>query len=92
MLKLKVSRIYNYVYYLTDEDAKHYQIHIEFYDLDFKISVGDIIYINEEFLNSDEMYAFGSLRDITGRKVKNSKEMIVIIHDDQDYYLKRLYV
>ena len=24
--------------------------------------------------------------------MKNSKEMIVIIHDDQDYYLKRLYV
>ena len=40
------------------------------------------IYFQED-INSDEMYAFGSLRDITGRKVKNSKEMIVIIHDDQ---------
>lgn len=91
MKKVRVDRIDNYIYCLIDEDNNEYQKHIEFYDLDFEVNIGDIIYINEEFLNSNEMYAFGDLRDITGRKVKTSKEMVVIIHDNQEYYLKRLY-
>lgn len=94
MKKVKVSKINGFIYELVDEKSNKYRLNIEFYDLPFKVKENDLIYfMDEKLLIKRDMYVFGDLNSIYGKKIANSNslELIVIDHSNTKYYLKRLY-
>lgn len=94
MKKLIIDNINNYDYYLKDEYEKLYKLNIEFYDLVDDIKIGDYIYMNEElFEEKNTLYSFGPLTGECGRKITSStdKDIIVLISNDKEIYLKRYY-
>lgn len=93
MIKLDIIKIDGYRYTLRDINDKEYKLNIEFYDIDFKVDIGDILYINEDIINNRETLRFGSIDSEYGRKIESEldKDIIVIDKNDKKYYLKRLY-
>lgn len=96
--ELIVEKINNYILILKDKTTnQEKEMMIEF--LDFNISIGDTIFISEQLLNDiqNQFVSFGDLQDISGRNLKEiSKnqlidEVIVVVHDNNKFYLKRLY-
>lgn len=87
MKKLVIEEINNYDYILKDELNNQYELNLEFYGLDKKLSVGDVIYLNKKLLVNDAVYSFGLVKDFQ----KDIKEYIKVILSDQEYYLERYY-
>lgn len=92
MIKLKIKKIDNFKYYLNDDNNKEYELKIEFHDID-EPKVNDYILLDESLLNIDYLLAFGSLKSSYGHTIKSSqdKDVIVIISDNKEIFLKRLY-
>lgn len=93
MIKLDIIGIDGYSCLLRNINDKEYNINIEFYDIDFKLEIGDILYMNEEVVNHHEILRYGDIESEYGRKIidDRDKDIIVIIKKDKKYYLKRLY-
>ena len=69
-------------------------ITLEFHDLESPIKEKNIIYINEEMLeNPNTLYSFGSLSSKYGKVVtsKDDEDLLILIVDNKEIYLKRLY-
>ena len=98
MIKLKILNKNNYQYNLEDENEQNYILNLDFFDLDEKPNIGDYIYINKELLNSkyagySTSYTFGSLKNKYGKEniSINDIDVIKIVIDKKEIYLKRLY-
>ena len=92
MIKLKIRKIDNFKYYFSDDNNKEYELKIEFHDID-EPKVNDYIFLDESLLNIDYLLAFGSLDSSYGKDIKSShdKDVVVIISDNKEIILKRLY-
>ena len=95
-LKIQNKKIYEYI--LKDENGKIYNCNFDFWDIEYKPQIGDYIYINEELLNPNyegfsTCYTFGSLDNKYGKHniLKNDVDVIKIVANDLEVYLKRLY-
>ena len=98
MIKLVIKGIDNTIYKLIDDKGFEYQLNLEFIGLDRKLKINDIIEISMELLNPksssyNAFYTFGLLDDITGRNniSMNDLDVIKLIINDEEIYLKRLY-
>ena len=98
MIKLVIKGIDNTIYKLIDNKGFEYQLNLEFIGLDRKLKINDIIEISMELLNTksssyNAFYTFGLLDDITGRDnvSMNDLDVIKLIINDEEIYLKRLY-
>ena len=91
MKKLKVIKVDEVKYSLQDKDNNIYELYLEFHDIDNKIEVGDIIYLDEYLLNEDMLLAFGNLNSIYGKEIEDDKDIIVIESNNKRITLKRLY-
>ena len=98
MIKLEIEKIENYIYALKDENGKLYNLNIEFFDVEENLKTGDFIFINEELLNKkydgySTSYTFGNLENKYGKSniLIDDIDVIKLITDDKEIYLKRLY-
>lgn len=97
MKELIINEINNFSYKLRDENNNIYNLKIEFHD--YIPKVGDKFMISEDLLKqiSNNLSAFGSLNDNTGRNIdiisenKLLQEVIIIVSENNKIYLKRLY-
>ena len=83
MKELVVKKINKYDYVLTDNN-KDYTKNIEF--IDFKVDVGDVIFVPDSFINEINMFTFGPLLKDT-----NIEDTIKILHDGKEIFLTRYY-
>ena len=96
---LTVKEVDNYNYLLIDEkNNKEYKLNIEFIGENIDLKLKDSIVLSSKLLDEkykeySTSYTFGNLDEITGRKVikKNKQDVILVITNNEKYYLKRLY-
>ena len=90
MKTLEIINIDKFKYTLKDLE-KEYILNLEFVSI-IPI-IGDKIIIHEKLLNISYLLSFGPLDCIYGKNIKdkNDQDIIVIIHNDNKTYLKRLY-
>ena len=98
MIKLVIKNIDNTIYKLVDDKGLEYELNLEFIGLDRELKINDIIEISMELLNSKSssysaFYTFGLLDDVTGRSDVSitDNDVIKIITDNKEIYMKRLY-
>lgn len=98
MIKLEIVDKNNYEYTLKDERDNNYILNLDFFDIEEKPKNGDYIYINKELLNSkyegySTSYTFGSLENKYGREniLIDDIDVIKVVIDNMEIYLKRLY-
>lgn len=92
--KLIIEKIEGIKYSLIDDKNVKYNLTLEFHDLENPIKEKNIIYINEETLkNPNTLYSFGSLSSKYGKVVtpKDYEDLLILIVDNKEIYLKRLY-
>ena len=87
MIKTEIISINNYDYILSDGNNK-YNLNLEFYDLDNKVNIGDIIYIPKKLLKNNVVYTYGKIND---NKKENINEYLKIISNNKEIYLQRYY-
>jgi len=87
MTKTEIISINNYDYVLSD-GIDNYNLNLEFYDLDNKLNIGDIIYIPKKLLKDNNIYTYGK---INKDKKENDDEYIKIISNKKEIYLQRYY-
>ena len=86
MRKVIIKEIDDYDYTLIDND-KTYVLNIEFYSK-YKPVVGDIIYLADDIIENNNLYAFDEIYDTSNC---NLDDMIKLIHEDKVYYFQRRY-
>ena len=86
MRKVIIKEIDEYDYTLIDND-KTYVLNIEFYSK-YKPVVGDIIYLADDIIENNNLYAFDEIYDTSNC---NLDDMIKVIHGDKVYYFQRRY-
>lgn len=98
MKKMIVKSKNKYLYTLIDDENKEYIFNLEFLDINDKVQKGNIIYINDELLNSNyegysTNYTFGSLESCYGKEniQLDDIDVIKLIIKEKEIYLKRLY-
>ena len=87
MIKTEIISINNYYYILSDGN-NNYNLNLEFYDLDNKLNIGDIIYIPSKLLINNSVYTYGKKNET---KKENIDEYIKIISNNKEIYLQRYY-
>ena len=87
MIKTEIISINNYDYVLSD-GKNNYNLNLEFYDLDYKLNIGDIIYIPKKLLVNNSVYTYGKINE---NKKENTDEYIKIISNNKEIYLQRYY-
>lgn len=98
MIKLEIEKIEGYIYTLKDETGKVYSLNLDFFEIEENIKIGDFIFFNEELLNKkydgySTSYTFGNLENKYGKSniLIDDIDVIRLITDDKEIYLKRLY-
>ena len=98
MTKLKIVDKKKYEYNLEDENNNKYNLVLDFLDIKDKPKIGDYIYINEKLLNPrydgySTRYVFGNLENKYGKEniCIDDIDVIKVVMDDLEIYLKRLY-
>ena len=87
MIKTEIISINNYDYILSD-GKNNYNLNLEFYDLDNKLNIGNIIYIPSKLLKNNSVYTYGK---INKDRKENIDEYIKIISNNKEIYLQRYY-
>ena len=87
MIKTEIICINNYDYVLSD-GKNNYNLNLEFYDLDNKLNVSDIIYIPSKLLKNNGVYTYGKIKE---ENIMNTDEYIKIISNNKEIYLQRYY-
>ena len=87
MIKTEIISINNYDYILSDGN-NNYNLNLEFYDLDNKLNIGNIIYIPSKLLKNNSVYTYGK---INKDRKENIDEYIKIISNNKEIYLQRYY-
>lgn len=102
MIKLRIYKILENVYYFHDINDNSYNLTIEFYDLDEMPKVNEYIFMDKSLLNPNykgysPVYAFAKIESNYGKKISldnmenNIIDLIKIQKNDKNIYLKRLY-
>ena len=98
MIKLEIVNKKSYAYHFKDELENKYIISIEFFDIQENLKIGDYIYFSKELLDPSydgysTSYTFGDLANKYGKNniSINDIDVIKIIIDTKEIYLKRLY-
>lgn len=94
MIKLIVDSVDKYHYVLKDKDNNKYKFDIEFHDLDEDPKVEDVFFVNDNFLKLRNTFlSYGSIDGKYGKKIKSSKDedLLVLLRDGENIYLKRFY-
>lgn len=98
MVKLKIIKKDNYLYTLEDDNNVTYNFELEFLDVSENPQIGECIWVNEQLINSKYggyslSYIFGSLKNKYGKEniQMDDIDVIKLILDDKEIYLKRLY-
>ncbi len=94
MIKLVIKKIDGNNYFLNDEDDNEYRFHIQFYDLDKEVQIGDRLFVNKRLLESPTyLFSFGPLVSDYGRKVLSIEDpdLVALVIGDEKIYLKRYY-
>jgi hypothetical protein len=93
MVKLIILEINNYVYILKSENNTKYILNLEFINIDKKVSINNIIYMNKELINEKEVYTFGPLNAKYGKKIEleTEKDIAILEINDERIYLQRYY-
>ena len=87
MIKTEIISINNYDYILSDGN-NNYNLNLEFYDLDNKLNIGNIIYIPKKLLKNNSVYTYGKINE---NKKENTDEYIKIISNNKEIFLQRYY-
>ena len=87
MIKTEIISINNYDYILSDGNS-NYHLNLEFYDLDNKLNIGNIIYIPSKLLKNNSVYTYGKINE---NKKENTDEYIKIISNNKEIFLQRYY-
>ena len=87
MIKTNIININGYNYTLSYGN-NNYNLNLEFYDLDDKLNIGDIIYIPDKLLINNGVYTYGKINE---EKKENIDEYIKIISNDKEIYMQRYY-
>ena len=87
MIKTEIISINNYDYILSDGNS-NYHLNLEFYDLDNKLNIGNIIYIPKKLLKNNSVYTYGKINE---NKKENTDEYIKVISNNKEIYLQRYY-
>lgn len=87
MIKTEIISINNYDYILSDGNSNYY-LNLEFYDLDNKLNIGNIIYIPKKLLKNNSVYTYGKINE---NKKENTDEYIKIISNNKEIFLQRYY-
>ena len=91
MIKLLIINIENFKYTLRDKENNEHILNIEFQGITpLKY---DYLFINKELLMENIPLAFGLLDSSYGPKISSqeSKNIIVLAHNNEKIYLKRIY-
>lgn len=89
MIKLQIKNIDGYNYYLEDSNSNKYIINIEFYS--FKPEILDYLYLNESLLE-EKILNIGPLTNHCGKNIiEDDEDLIILEHNQNKIYLKRLY-
>ena len=98
MKELKIMEKDNFVYRLEDEIGQAYALNLEFLDIEEQPEVGDCIWMRDELLDSkyegySGSYTFGNLESTYGKEniELDDVDVIKLVIDDKEIYLKRLY-
>ena len=98
VLRLIIKEINGYEYIFEDESNNEYKFNLEFLDLEKPLQIKNEIEINKELLNPkydgySTNYTFGSLDSVYGRNnlSLDDIDIIKVITDEKEIYLKRLY-
>jgi len=91
MIKLVIDNIDGYIYSLISYDNKRYNINMEFYNIE-KPEIGNILYLNKSLLK-ERILSFDYLDSSYGKDITdpNNKDIIVLVKDNKNIYLKRIY-
>ena len=87
MIKTEIISINNYDYILSD-GKNNYNLNLEFYDLDNKLNIENIIYIPSKLLKNNSVYTYGKINE---NKKENTDEYIKIVSNNKEIYLQRYY-
>ena len=98
MIELEIVGIDDYEYKLKDENENNYILNLEFLDIKEKLKIGNYLYVNEELLNTNydgysTSYTFGNIESKYGKEniSKDDIDVVKIVVDNKEIYLKRLY-
>lgn len=98
MKKLKIANIDNYIYTLIDEDEHKYILNLEILDIEEKPKKEEVIYMHKELLNPEyegysTSYTFGDIHSQYGKEniLMDDIDVIKLVLDEKEIYLKRLY-
>ena len=98
MIELNILKKDNYVYELQDSTGKKYTLNLEFLDTDINPKEGDTLIFKSKLLNPTYggyslAYTFGNLDSKYGKAniSLDDVDVIKVIHDNKENYLKRIY-
>ena len=93
MIKCVIEKIEDYNYTLCDIDNEMHALNMDFYGLKNKPNVGDCLYIKEEILMSQVPLYFEIMPNLNKEAFLrlNEKEFLLLVIENQEYYLKRVY-
>ena len=86
MKKVKVIKIDNYKYILSDENEAFIK-NIEIYSR-YKLHVNDIIYMSKKIIEDNNLLAF---TDVFQDNIIEIDDIIKVVSDEDKYYLQRIY-
>ena len=75
----------NYNYTLKDEYNNTYNLNIEIYDNELKDN--DLIYISDRLIKENTLLSFGPIK----KETYNKEELLVVLRNNEKYYLERYY-
>lgn len=98
VVKLRIIEINGYNYELLDQSGQRYKLNLEFIDLfedpkEDDFIVMDDCLLNPRYKNYSHSYTFGPLDSEYGKEkvTQADPDQIVIIVDEEETVLKRLY-
>lgn len=99
MVRLNVIEIHDRNFVLeANETKERFEFQIKFFDIPKEVVVGDVLMVNEVLLDKNykeysKKLQFGALDEPYGRKIdsRDHKDLICVIKDGQEYWLKRFF-
>ena len=94
MMKLIIENIEKNNYLLRDKDNNIYKFHRLFYDIEKKPKVGDSLFLHDKLIKSpNHSFNFGPLNSKYGKNILSIEDpdFIILLIDQENLYLKRLY-
>ncbi len=93
MIKCVIEKVEDYNYSIRDIENEMHILNMDFYGLKKKPSVGDCLYIKKELLNAQVPLYFEVMPSLNKEAFLrlNEKEFLLLIIENQEYYLRRVY-